>query len=187
MMTCPSCIPKHSPNPALWTRKTSKDLPNAKKEELEYMLRKCVKLVLSDALNSDVQLTGLRWVLTRKINAVSGKKMYSARLVALSHLSNLRHVLHGNAPTVNLSSMRAMLCITPTWNTMSGKGVDIVCRGVTKAYLQGEKPPRSILYKPPKEFFEFFQSAPERYSIQMCYSAVRWRQGLVSTVHSFHG
>ncbi len=31
-----------------------------------------------------------------------------------------------------------------------------MCRDVTKAYLQGEKPPRSILYKPPKEFFELF-------------------------------
>ncbi len=106
---------------------------DAKKEEIEYLLQNAVKLASADDADKKAQKTGLRWVLTRKTNPITGKRRYRARLVALAHRSSIRHLLHGNAPTVRLSSLRAMLGVAPLWNESSETGISIMCRDVTKA------------------------------------------------------
>ncbi len=91
-----------------------------------------------------------------KNRPITLKKWYRARLVAQAHQSCLRHVLHGNALTVILSSIRGLLGLAPVWNTSNSNCVALLSRDVTKAYLQGEKPPRDILYKPRPEFFGLY-------------------------------
>ncbi len=77
------------------------------------MLNRCEKLVPSETVNSDGQITSLLWVLTNKTSGNRQEKIprASSRSFPL--------FLHWNAPTLNLSSMRAMLGISVAWNSTS--------------------------------------------------------------------
>lgn len=130
----------------------------AKRGEVEFLLKEAVKPIPLDHVPADVEIQPLKWVLAKKTTTNDVKKTrHRARLVVASHMSMLRHAVHGNAPTVMLSTLRMLASIIPTWMQFSkDEKIVVFGRDVIKAYIQSAKSQRLIVYEPPPEFFDFY-------------------------------
>ena len=133
----------------------------AKEEEIKFLIENdVVKPIPESHVPHDQEIQILRWVLNIKRNPTSKLKVrHRARLVSASNLSTLRHSVTGNAPTIAMSSFRAVLSVLPTWDIELRKVGDrlvLRLRDVTKSYLQSKRSQRLIYYYPPSEFFQIF-------------------------------
>lgn len=131
---------------------------NAKQEEISFLLRQSVAVVPKDSICPKAELQPLRWILVLKLSGNPKlKPRYRARLVSASHRSKYRHAVHGNAPTVALSTMRTFFALLPLWIQSSRSDpLHVFTRDVTKAYLHSDLSKRLIYYRPQSEFFEAF-------------------------------
>lgn len=139
-------------------------MEHAKLEEIEILMRKNVIIPIphSDDMAID-ELQKLNWVLVIKTSTIdASKNRHRARLVSTSITSIRRHSVHGNAPTINLSSCRITMSVIPTWMSIlkqrsEGKERTVIfSRYVTKSFLQSDKSNRLIIYKSPKELFDAY-------------------------------
>ena len=130
-----------------------KEFDIAKKGEITFLLSKAVEIVQRTQMPRSCELQKLKWILSVKTSTNTGKVRYRARLVSAAHRSHLRNSVHGNAPTVALSTVRIVYSIVPSWMNERKDPIHIMTRDVTKAYLQSNKSERLIFYAPPKEFF----------------------------------
>lgn len=110
----------------------------------------------------NVELQPLKWVLAKKTNTVDeSKNRYRYRNLSTSYRSDLRHSVHGNDPTVILSTLRMLASILLSWIQLSLKispinRIIISCRHVHKAFIQSLKSQCLIIYKQPEEFLEAY-------------------------------
>lgn len=134
----------------------------SKREEIDFMLKKAVKPIPIKQVPNNVELQPLKWVLAKKTNTIDdSKNRHRSRIVSASHRTALRHSVHGNAPTVMLSTLRILTSILPTWMKLILKvsqndRIIMFCRDVHKAFIQSLKSQRMIIYRPPPEFFEYY-------------------------------
>lgn len=155
-------VTKPIKDPSTLPHKDQEALEAAKKEEIDFLMKKGIVIpVKSDELgaeSAEAELQKLKWVLTIKTSTIdASKNRHRARIVSACHLSIYRHSVHGNAPTINLSTLRTVLAIIPTWmQLMPGERIVVILRDVTKAFLQADKSNRLILYMPPDEFFKYY-------------------------------
>lgn len=85
---------------------------NAKRGEIDYLLKGAVKLILSN----DVGVQSLKWVLSKKATTDRVKKIrHRARIFVTSHHFPLRHTVHGIALTLTLGTLRIFVPIVPAW------------------------------------------------------------------------
>ena len=107
------------------------------------------------AIPEELEVQILKWILTIKTSSDDeNEKRHRARIVSASHRSALRHSVHGNAPTLMLSTIRMLASILPTWQTISStEKIVVLCRDTTKDFIQSHESKRLIIYQPPPEFF----------------------------------
>lgn len=131
---------------------------NAKQEEISFLLQQSVAVVSKDSICSEAELQPLQGILAIKQSGNPKlQPRYRARLVSASNRSKYRHAVHGNAPTVALSTIRTFFAVFLSWIQSSRNDpLHVFTRNVTKAYLQSDPSKRLIYYRPPSEFFEAF-------------------------------
>ena len=129
---------------------------NAKREEIAFLLSKPVVLFPRRDMPKQCEFQALKWILSKKKSTNTGAIRYRARLVSAAHRSRLRNSVHGNAPTVAMSTMRILYTIIPSWIRDGNEPIHILTRDVTKAYLQSHESKRLIFYDPPTEVFEHY-------------------------------
>lgn len=132
------------------------EMQKAIQEEIKFLLdNKVVERIPLSEVPNDSELQILKWVLQIKRNLLHPDKIrHRARLVSASNLSQFRHSLAGNAPTIALKTVRLLLSLAPSWDQSlraNNDMLNIKVRDVTKAYLQSNPTQRLIYYKPPKE------------------------------------
>ena len=134
------------------------EFKKSKDEEIKFLLKGTVKPIPTQDRNPDCEIQPLKWVLAIKRSSNSKPPVrYRARLVSASNRTELRHSVHGNAPTVGMHTIRILMAIFPTWFKIAkrnGKKLVFFTRDVTKAFLQSNPSQRLIYYRPPQEFYE---------------------------------
>lgn len=134
----------------------------SKREEIDFLLKHAVQPILIEHVPDSVELQPLKWVIAKKTNtADESKNWHSSRIVSASHRSAPHHSVHGNAPTVMLSTLRILSMVLPTWIQMSLKmspkdRIVIFCLDVLEAFIQSDKSQVLIIYKPPQDFFAVY-------------------------------
>lgn len=72
-----------------------------------------------DSTTNDIQLQPLEWMFIIKRSIYETRHdLHRARPVSASHLSALRHTVHGSAPTVYITTIRILTSMLPTWLTV---------------------------------------------------------------------
>lgn len=79
------------------------------------------------------------------------KNMHRSRIFSASHCSSLLHSVHGNAPTVILSTFRMLASILLTWIQLNLKisptdRIIVFCHDLHRAFIQSLKIQRLIIY-----------------------------------------
>lgn len=93
----------------------------AKKGEIDFLFKHAVTPNPVHDVPDTVQLQPLKWVLETKFASADEKKeRHRARIVSVLQRSFLRHLVHGNTPTVMLSTVSMFTCIVPTWMQFHG-------------------------------------------------------------------
>lgn len=138
-------------------------MENANLDEIKSLLKKKIVIPIPEPTNLNPEdLQKLKWVRTIKTStADASKTRHRDRLVSAPNLSVYRHSVHGNAPTIALSSCRIMIYILPTWidpPISKHDKLTIFIRDKTKEFLQIIKSKRQIIYLP---FHEFFTPFPQ--------------------------
>ena len=129
-----------------------------KREEMDFMLNQAVNPIPTEHVRKIVEIQPLKWVLANKtITVDESKDRHRSCIVSASHRSALRQSVHGNAPSVTLSTLRILSSILPKWIQLASKHspnacILILCRDVLKSSIQGLKSKRRIVYRPPQEF-----------------------------------
>lgn len=113
-------------------------LAHEKCVEIDFLLKEADTPIPLSQVPDDVHLQILKRVLALKTNSKdNAAKRHRARLVSAPHLSAPRHSVHGNAPTVMLSTIRMLLSVFPTWMKLAkNEKVIVFPRDVIKAFLQ---------------------------------------------------
>lgn len=132
----------------------------AKRNETDFMLKYAVTPMPLTDVPDQVALQALKWVLAIKTSSEDDSATcHRALLVSTTPKSPLRHSIHGNAPTIMLSTLWMLASIFPTLVLQSKKTNNklvMFARDVIKAFIQSLLSKRWIVNKPPPEFFKAY-------------------------------
>lgn len=84
------------------------------------------------------------------------KTSHRARIVSASHFYSPHHAVHGNGPTVMLSTLSMLISVLPTWMKLSeNEKLVVFLRDVIKTIIQSLKSQKIVVCQRPPKFFEF--------------------------------
>lgn len=133
-------------------------MEQTKVADIKFLIdRKILIPIRKPQMMRDKDFQNLKWVRAIKENSTDAfKNRHRARLVSASHLSVYRHSIHGNVPTIALSSCHIFISILPSWMELLPEASNVLiivamlpydCKGKIDAFFNLEEAVKDVRLK----------------------------------------